>query len=84
MTTITMVGIAAGTLCTISFIPQVLKIWKTKSAKDVSLAMFAVFSGGITLWLAYGVMLKDAPIVIANSVTLMLALAIVVMKLKYK
>ena len=79
----TIIGLTAATLTTIAFIPQVTKIWKTKSAKDVSLGMFVVFCTGVALWLAYGIMLGEVPIRIANTITLILGLAILAMKLKY-
>jgi MtN3 and saliva related transmembrane protein len=62
----------------------VLKIWKTKSAEDVSLLMFVAFCVGVGLWLAYGFLKKDWAIIATNGVTLVLGLAIVAMKLKYK
>jgi MtN3 and saliva related transmembrane protein len=76
-------GLAAGALTTVSLVPQVTKICKTKSAKDVSLGMFVAFCIGVALWLTYGVMQTDLPIIVWNGITLVLALAIVVMKLKY-
>lgn len=73
-----------GAACTtLSFVPQVLQIWKTKSAKDVSLPMYLMFIVGIICWLVYGLMLNAWPIIIANAVTIMLALAVVMMKLRW-
>jgi len=77
------IGIVAGIFCTLSFVPQVLKIFRTKQAKDLSLFAFSCFSFGIILWLIYGVLIKDAAIIIANTVTLLLVLLIVAMKIKY-
>lgn len=77
-------GALAGTLTTAAFVPQVLKTWKSRSADDVSLAMFLIFSAGVLLWLAYGFLIGATPIIVANSVTLVLALAILVMKIRYK
>jgi len=77
-------GLLAGGLTTASFVPQVAKIWKTKSAEDVSLTMFVTFCVGVALWLTYGVMKKDWAILATNGVTLILGLAILVMKIKYK
>ncbi len=77
-------GLLAGGLTTASFVPQVVKIWKTKSAEDVSLLMFAAFCVGVALWLAYGFIKKDWAILLTNGVTLLLGLAIVVMKIRYK
>ena len=84
MDMIGVLGLAAGGLTTASFVPQVTKIWKTKSAEDVSLAMFIAFCVGVGLWLTYGVIKKDWAILLTNGVTLVLGLAILVMKLKYK
>ena len=80
----TSVGFAAAFLTTVAFVPQVLKIWRTRSAKDVSLGMYALFSLGVALWLVYGLLLQAWPIVIANCITLALASAILVMKLRYR
>jgi MtN3 and saliva related transmembrane protein len=77
-------GLLAGGLTTASLIPQVTKIWKTKSAKDVSLKMFVAFCVGVSLWLAYGVIKGEAAIIITNAVTLLLGAAILAMKLKYE
>jgi MtN3 and saliva related transmembrane protein len=76
-------GFVAGVLTTAAFIPQVLKIWKTRSARDISLGMYTVFTSGVVLWLAYGVALESMPIILANVFTLVLALAVLVMKLRY-
>lgn len=79
-----LLGTVAGTLTTLSFVPQVLKTWKSKSAGDISFGMFLLFSAGILLWLIYGILIGAQPIIVANSVTLVLAVAIVVMKIRYK
>ena len=79
----TWLGLVAGALSTLAFIPQVTKIWKSKSARDVSLPTFVLFTIGVALWLAYGILLKEPPIILWNSVTLVLALAIVAMKLRF-
>lgn len=77
------IGLAAGLLTTVSLVPQVMKIWKTRSAKDVSRKMFVAFCCGVALWLAYGVMRGDLPMILWNSVSLVLALSILAMKLKF-
>jgi MtN3 and saliva related transmembrane protein len=79
----TVVGLAAGLLTTISLVPQVTKIWKTKSAKDVSRKMFIAFCLGVALWLTYGFIKGDIPMIIWNSISLLLALSILAMKLKF-
>ena len=77
-------GMMAGTLTTISFIPQVVKLYKTKDAKDLSIATFWIFSCGVFLWLVYGIIIHEWPVIIANGITFILIFLIIVMKLKYK
>lgn len=81
---VTAVGLLAGTLTTIAFIPQVIKTWQSKSTKDVSLGMFLLFSTGVFLWLIYGFLKKDIAVVSANFVTFVLASIILWFKIKYK
>jgi MtN3 and saliva related transmembrane protein len=85
MSTITLnvLGFVAGVLTTAAFIPQVLKIWRTRAARDISLGMYLVFTSGVALWLVYGIALGSLPIIVANVCTLALALAILLMKLHY-
>ena len=75
-----LLGLIAGTLTPLAFLPQVLKTWKSRSAKDISLGMFLLFSAGVALWLVYGIQLGAVPIIAANAVTLLLSLAILGMK----
>jgi MtN3 and saliva related transmembrane protein len=77
-------GLLAGALTTVAFIPQVIKTWKSRHTQDISLGMFAIFSVGVFLWLLYGIQIGATPIVLANLVTLVLALTILVFKLRYK
>jgi MtN3 and saliva related transmembrane protein len=79
----TLVGLVAGFLTTVAFVPQVVKIWKTRSAKDVSLPTFAAFALGVAGWLAFGILKQDPPIILWNAVTLVLAGAILAMKVKF-
>jgi MtN3 and saliva related transmembrane protein len=79
----TLVGLAAGFLTTVAFVPQLLRIWKTRSARDVSLPAFVVFTIGLAGWLAFGIMKQDPPIIIWNAVTLVLAAAILAMKIRF-
>jgi MtN3 and saliva related transmembrane protein len=76
-------GLLAGTLTTIAFVPQAVKIWVTKSADDVSYLMFGIFSVGIVLWLAYGIALGAMPIIVANVVTLALSVLVIALKVRY-
>lgn len=79
----TVLGLLAGTLTTISFFPQLAKIRRTKSAEDISTGMFVMFCIGVALWLAYGLANRDVAVIAANSVTLVLALMILILKMKY-
>ncbi len=84
MDTASFVGLAAGLLTTLAFVPQVAKIWRSKSARDISLRTYVAFSCGVALWLAYGILKQEPPIIIWNAITLLLSIAIVVMKLKFR
>ena len=77
------IGTLAGILCTLSFLPQVIKIYKTKHTRDLSLVTFSVFSLGVSLWLIYGILIKETPVILANAAILILILLIVFMKIKY-
>jgi len=79
----TLIGLVAATLTTISFLPQVIKSWKTRSAKDLSLGMFVTFCAGVLLWLIYGLLNRDLPIILSNAVTFVLALAILILKIRH-
>jgi len=83
MDTTTLIGFSAGLLTTIAFIPQCTKIWKTRSARDVSLPAFATFTAGVVLWTAYGFLMGEAPMILWNSVTLVIAATILWMKIKF-
>lgn len=78
------VGLVAGVLTTTAFIPQVWKIYRSKSGNDISGRMFSIFSVGIVLWLVYGIMLRSVPLVLSNLVTLVLSLTILVLKIRYR
>ncbi|MGD0406226.1 MAG: SemiSWEET transporter [Candidatus Bathyarchaeia archaeon] len=84
MDTITIIGLIAAAFTTIALFPQLLKVWKTKSTKDISTGMFALYCGGVFLWFVYGVYLNDLPIMIANSLAFIQALIILMLKAKYK
>jgi MtN3 and saliva related transmembrane protein len=83
MDLVTALGLLAGTLTTVAFLPQVIRTWKSKSAKDLSLVMLGTFTAGVLCWFIYGVMIGSLPIVIANSVTFVLAGINVILKLTY-
>ena len=84
MDSLVILGLLAGVLTTISFLPQVLRIWKLKETRDISLWMYIILCTGIALWLVYGLYKNDLPIIIANGISLILTSSIVVLKLKYK
>jgi MtN3 and saliva related transmembrane protein len=77
------IGYAAATMTTISFLPQLIRVVKLKSARDISLGMFLIFSVGTLGWLVYGVLSHSAPVWVANAVTLVLSMSILLLKLKY-
>lgn len=83
-TMITILGFAAAVLTTTAFLPQAVKSWRSRSTRDVSLGMLLILVTGIILWLAYGILRADLPIIAANGVTLFLAGSILVCKLRFK
>src|SRR4051812_22282859 len=84
MKLVTLLGFFAGTLTTLSFVPQVLRAWRTKRCHDLSWGMLISFSAGVVLWLIYGLLLSAAPIISANAVTLALLITIGVLKVRYR
>ena len=84
MTIATVIGFIAGTLTTVSFVPQVLKTFRTKRCDNLSFGMLSAFASGVCLWLVYGIFLWSAPIIAANLVTLCLLVPLVVMKIRYR
>ncbi|MEN6444132.1 MAG: SemiSWEET transporter [Methanoregula sp.] len=83
MDTIVLVGCIAGALTTLSFVPQVLRSWKLKETKDLSLAMLLLFAIGVLLWTVYGIWIGSLPIIAANLITFILILFLVWMKFRY-
>lgn len=79
----TFIGLAAAFCTTIAFLPQVIQTWRTRSTKDISLAMFLVFTTGIFLWLVYGVILRDVPLIAANGITFVLSGTILYFKFRH-
>jgi len=76
-------GIAAAVLTTTAFFPQVIKAYRTKETKDLSLAMYIMFSAGLIIWMVYGLLLQQVPIIAANGITLLLSFYLIFLKLKY-
>jgi MtN3 and saliva related transmembrane protein len=83
MDTTVLVGYIAGTLTTLSFVPQVARAWKLKETRDLSLAMLLLFALGVLLWTVYGVWISSVPIIAANIITFVLILVLLWMKVKY-
>jgi MtN3 and saliva related transmembrane protein len=77
------IGFIAASLTTIAFVPQVRKVWRTRSAKDVSLGMYSLFTLGVAMWLVYGILIQAWPVIVANAITLVLAGAVLVMRIKF-
>jgi len=80
---ITLLGFLADALTTIAFVPQLVRSWRSRSVKDVSLGMLTIFCAGVFLWLIYGLLIHAWPVIVANVITLVLAGAILILKLKY-
>jgi MtN3 and saliva related transmembrane protein len=83
MDTITLVGFIAGTLTTAAYIPQVIRSWRLKETKDISLAMLVLYAVGVSLWLVYGVWMNSLPIIGANGISLILILVLLAIKIRY-
>ncbi|MDX2099290.1 MAG: SemiSWEET transporter [Leptolyngbyaceae cyanobacterium bins.59] len=83
MSAIDILGLVAGTLTTLSFLPQVMQIWRTRSSQDISPLWILGFGMGITLWLIYGLLLGALPVILANAITLFLLGIILYFKLKF-
>ncbi len=81
--TINLIGYAAATGTTISFLPQLIRVVRLRSARDISLGMFLIFSAGTVLWLTYGLLSRSWPVAVANAVTLVLSLSILILKLRF-
>lgn len=81
---IEIIGLVAAALTTTAFVPQVYKTWKEKSTKDISLSMYTVLFTGVVLWLVYGIYLGSLPIILANTITSILLIFMLYMKIKYK
>ncbi len=80
---IALLGSAAGLCTTVSFLPQLLRAWRTRSTRDISLPMFSLLVFGIFLWLVYGVVIGDIPLILANAVSFCLTGSILYLKLRH-
>jgi len=82
MTSTDILGTAAALLTSISFIPQVIKILKTRNTSGISLIMYALFVTGVACWLVWGILLEQTPVVLANAATLILSSAVLLLKIR--
>lgn len=80
---IMIIGLLAGIFATSASVPQVLKAIKTKHTKDISLWMYIMLTTGVTLWLIYGILINDFPLIIANIATVILVGSVLGLKIKY-
>jgi MtN3 and saliva related transmembrane protein len=80
---IEILGLIAGTISSITFLPQVIKIWQTKSAKDLSMPMLLLLVLGVSMWLAYGIIIKNTPVIYTNSMVLFMTFIMLFFKFKY-
>ncbi|MEX1109030.1 MAG: SemiSWEET transporter [Dongiaceae bacterium] len=78
------IGLVAGVLTTFSSLPQVIKVWRTRSTSDLSLIMLTMAVAGITLWLIYGIAIRSMVVTLANTVSLMLYATVLGFKLRYR
>ena len=83
MTSVTVLGLLAAFCTTAAYLPQVLKTWRTRSTTDISLGMFLLMVSGLVLWLAYGIILADLPLIASNTVTLLFAGMILYFKVRH-
>jgi MtN3 and saliva related transmembrane protein len=83
MTITDAIGFGGATCTTLAFVPQVLKIWRTRSVNDISLTMYLVFFVGLVQWLIYGILLDSWPMILSNIVTIVLTGAVLLMKLRF-
>ena len=83
MNWILLIGLVAAISTTISFVPQVIKTIKTRATKDISFLMYAILTTGLLLWLIYGIIIKDIPIILANAISFSLAITVLIFKVKH-
>ena len=84
MTGVDILGYSAGAITSLTFLPQVVKTWKEKSAKDISLLMFLIAALNEVMWIAYGALLDNWVIILTNAIVLAMSLTMIWLKLRYK
>ena len=80
---ISIIGLSAAFLTTISLCPQIIRVWKTKSAEDISVGMFSIMCGSVSMWLLYGLLMNSLPIIASNSLVFAQAITILTFKIKF-
>lgn len=83
MDSLTVIGLLAALCTTAAFVPQVIQAWRTRETRGISLRMYVTFTVGLALWMLYGILLRDVPIILANAVTLVLAGTVIRLKLRH-
>ena len=84
MSGVDILGYAAGAITSLTFLPQVIKTWREKSAKDISLLMFLIASINEVMWIAYGALLNNWVIILTNAIVLAMSLTMIYLKFRYK
>jgi MtN3 and saliva related transmembrane protein len=79
----TLIGLIAAICTTSSFLPQVIKTWKSKKTKDISFLMYAILAMGLFLWLVYGIIIRDFPLILANGISFCFAMCVLFLKIKH-
>jgi MtN3 and saliva related transmembrane protein len=80
---ITIIGLLAAICTTFALLPQLIKVWKSRHAHDISLGMYIIYISGIALWLIYGIIINNLPVIAANTVSMLFAGIILLFKIKY-
>ncbi len=83
MSFIEILGLAAGTITSVTFLPQVIQVWKTKSARDISLGMLLLLLLGVSMWLAYGIIIANTAIIYTNTMVMVMGLILLYFKWKF-
>lgn len=83
MDAVNLIGTLAGTFTTISYLPQVIKVWRTRHTADISVLMYCVLCTGVALWCVFGILIRSYPVIVSNGVSLVLALIVLGFKLRY-
>jgi MtN3 and saliva related transmembrane protein len=84
MTIVDIIGALAAVFTTVSFLPQIVRVYRTKHARDLSMPMYVIFSAGVFLWMCYGLLINSSSIIAANGLTLIMCFYILAMKAKYR